>query len=65
MLVCDAWFDIVTASSGVEQVTAAVSGALLELPLAVVCVWLARNAERAHEYLAATRAISRPRARPR
>lgn len=66
MLVCDAWFDIVTASRGAEQAMAVASGLLIELPLAVICIWVARNAERAGDYLAAAnRSISRRRARPR
>jgi hypothetical protein len=65
MLVCDAWFDIVTASRGAEQVMAAASGMLIELPLAVICVWVARNAEQAGDYLEAAGRITRRRARPR
>jgi hypothetical protein len=65
MLVCDAWFDVVTASRGAEQVMAAASGMLIELPLAVICVWVARNAERAGDYLEAAGRITRRRARPR
>jgi hypothetical protein len=64
MLVCDAWFDIVTASGGTEQAMAVASGILIELPLAAICVWVARNAEQAWEYLAAAGRFSR-RARPR
>jgi hypothetical protein len=64
MLVCDAWFDVVTASHGADQVMAAASGMLLELPLAVICVWVARNAEQAQGYLEAAGRITR-RARPR
>lgn len=65
MLVCDAWFDIVTAARGTEQVMAAASAMLIELPLALICVWVARNAERAGDYLAAAGRISRRRAHPR
>jgi hypothetical protein len=58
MLVCDAWFDMVTASQGAEQAMAITTALLLELPVAVLCLWVARNAERAYEL------FSR-RARPR
>jgi len=66
MLACDAWFDIVTASRGTEQAMAVTTALLIELPLAVICIWVAHNAEQAGEYLAAAnRSISRRRARPR
>ena len=51
MLVCDAWFDIATASRGSEMGMAIATAVLLELPLAVICLWVARNVERAHELL--------------
>ena len=57
MLVCDAWFDMATAASGNEEAMAIVTAVLIELPLAVLCLWVARNAERAHQLLR--------RARPR
>lgn len=45
LLVVDAWFDVLTASHR-SAVVAAVAGALLvELPLAAVCLWIARHAE--------------------
>jgi hypothetical protein len=45
VLLCDAWFDVVT-SSGTATITIAVAEALLvELPLAIVCIWIARNIE--------------------
>ncbi|HEY3766067.1 MAG TPA: hypothetical protein VGL44_13000 [Gaiellales bacterium] len=65
MLVCDAWFDVTTASRGVEEAMALGSGLLIELPLAVICVWVARNAERAQGYMEAAGRITRRRARPR
>jgi hypothetical protein len=43
LLVCDAWFDAVTARPGGELVEAA----LAELPVAALRFWLARDAERA------------------
>ena len=65
MLVCDAWFDIVTAGRGADLAMSLLSGIFIELPLAIVCVWVARNAERAQEYLAAASRLTRRRARPR
>jgi hypothetical protein len=40
MLACDAWFDIVTAAPG-ERVEAVLQAAIAELPLAVLCAFLA------------------------
>lgn len=45
MLVCDAWFDVVTAGRG--DIGEAVAEAVLaELPLAVVCAFIVIDAER-------------------
>jgi hypothetical protein len=45
MLVCDAWFDVVTAGHG--DIGEAVAEAVLaELPLAVVCAFIVIDAER-------------------
>ena len=43
LLVCDAWFDNVLANGRSEQVEAGLEAALVELPLALLCVWLAHN----------------------
>jgi hypothetical protein len=51
MLVCDAWFDIVTSRSGSEMWEAIAEAALAELPLAAVCALIVYDAER---FLAAT-----------
>jgi hypothetical protein len=61
LLVVDAWFDILTASGRSELVVAIVEAALVELPLAVVCILLARKAER--ELIAAipAAAVAEPR----
>jgi hypothetical protein len=49
LLVCDAWFDVLT-SRGVSDVAQALADALLlELPLAVLCFWMARNLAHAME----------------
>jgi len=46
MLVCDAWFDIVTAHGGGERLEAVASAVLAELPLAAICVFIVVDAER-------------------
>jgi hypothetical protein len=46
LLFVDAWFDVLTSSTRDEFVVAVVEAVLVELPLAVVCLLLARNAER-------------------
>jgi len=45
MLVCDAWFDVVTAGHG-GYTEAVAEAALAELPLAVVCALIVIDAER-------------------
>ena len=66
MLVCDAWFDIVTSGRGADLAMSLASGIFIELPLAIICVWVARNAERAQDYFAAAGGrLTRRRARPR
>ncbi len=37
MLLCDAWFDVLTASTGTERMVAIVLALAAELPLAVLC----------------------------
>ena len=46
LLFVDAWFDVLTASSGTELVIAIVEAVVVELPLAVLCLWITRGAER-------------------
>lgn len=46
LLFVDAWFDILTSSSRSELVMAIVEAAVVELPLAVFCLFLARSVER-------------------
>jgi hypothetical protein len=49
LLCCDAWFDVLT-SRGTSDIAQAVASALLvELPLAALCFWMARNVARAVE----------------
>lgn len=49
LLCCDAWFDVLT-SRGVADIAQAVASALfIELPLAALCFWMARNLAHAVE----------------
>lgn len=45
MLLCDAWFDVVTSQSG-ERLEAVLEAALAELPLAAICWFIVFNVER-------------------
>ena len=49
MLVCDAWFDIVTSSGGGERLEAVAEAAFAELPLAAICAYIVLEAERFEE----------------
>jgi hypothetical protein len=46
LLVVDAWFDVLTSSSHLELGVAIGEAALVELPLAALCLLIARDAER-------------------
>jgi hypothetical protein len=46
MLLCDAWFDIVTSQSGGEIVEAALEAVFGELPLAALCAYIVLDVER-------------------
>jgi membrane-associated protease RseP (regulator of RpoE activity) len=46
LLFVDAWFDVLTASSRAELIAAILEAALVELPMAVFCVLIARSVER-------------------
>ena len=46
LLFVDAWFDVLTSSTNTELTLAIVEAVLVELPLAVLCLLLARSAER-------------------
>ena len=41
LLVCDAWFDVITAQEGSDLAWALAFALLAELPLAALCFWLA------------------------
>jgi hypothetical protein len=46
MLVCDAWFDVVTSSGGGERLEALLEAVFAELPLAAVCAFIVVDADR-------------------
>jgi hypothetical protein len=46
MLVVDAWFDVITTPAGPDLTLSVLLAALVELPLAAVCVWIARHGDR-------------------
>src|ERR671934_2637585 len=45
LLCVDAWFDIALEAGGKHLLAAVLEAALVELPLAAICFWVARNAE--------------------
>lgn len=45
-LLCDAWFDVLTAVPGDQLAASIVEAVLVELPLAILCMRIAVNAER-------------------
>lgn len=49
LLVCDAWFDVLTSRGTSDITQAAVSALLIELPLAALCFWMASNLAHAVE----------------
>jgi hypothetical protein len=46
LLIVDAWFDVLTSSTRAELIVSIAEAVLVELPLAILCLLLARNAER-------------------
>ena len=66
MLVCDAWFDILSAKDSRERLVAVLLALAVELPTAALCLLIARHveevAERAQRYALAARRL-RPRRR--
>ncbi|GAA1254084.1 hypothetical protein [Oryzihumus leptocrescens] len=65
MLLVDAWFDVVTAPSLKELALSLPMALLVEVPLAAVCLWLARNGQRIAERLVVIRLRRRRRAHAR
>jgi hypothetical protein len=63
MLVVDAWFDVLTSPRTSDLVVSAILALVAELPLAVLCLWVAWHAERV--VLARMRTLARREARER
>ena len=63
-LLCDAWFDVMTAGTGRSFHWAIVEALVVELPLATLCFWLAFEASEAIELSAATGSASAAAPRP-
>ena len=55
LLLTDAWFDNILANGGTEHLEAALEAAVGELPLALICLWAARNGEHAVAAVVAAR----------
>ena len=49
LLVCDAWFDVLTSRGFSDTAQAVALALLLELPIAALCFWMARNLAHAVE----------------
>jgi hypothetical protein len=62
LLFVDAWFDVLTSSTQTEFVVSVGEAAFVELPLAILCLLLARDAERRVRMATISRSAS---ARPR
>jgi hypothetical protein len=66
LLCVDAWFDITLEAGGKHLLAAVLEAAFVELPLAAICFWVARDAERALVRMlpawrrAAVRALAEP-----
>jgi hypothetical protein len=46
ILLCDAWFDTMTSRGSTTLALAIAEAVCVELPLAILCLWIARNIER-------------------
>ena len=46
LLLCDAWFDVVTSAGGSDQLEAVLEACLAELPLAAICAWIVWDSAR-------------------
>jgi hypothetical protein len=55
LLLTDAWFDNLLAHGHTEQVTAGLEAVFGEIPLAIVCLWVALHAEHATAAVVALR----------
>ena len=60
MLLCDAWFDIVTSGGGGERLEAVLEASFGELPLALLCGYVVWDAERFVTFLPRRRVLEQP-----
>jgi hypothetical protein len=58
LLFTDAWFDIVLAHGAGERLEAIALALVAEVPLALFCLWIAMNAERAVKMMTGSRQSS-------
>ena len=49
LLVVDAWFDVLTTPAAQRTEAIALAGAVVELPLAAVCIWLSWHTQQLAE----------------
>jgi hypothetical protein len=49
LLVCDAWFDVLTSHGSSDVMQAVAEAVFVELPIAALCFWVARNMAHAME----------------
>jgi hypothetical protein len=49
MLLCDAWFDVVTSATGDELNRAIFEALFAEIPLAALCAWIVVDTKRFHD----------------
>jgi hypothetical protein len=49
LLIVDAWFDLMTATPGWQLTQSILAAALLEIPLALLSLWIARHAQVVNE----------------
>jgi hypothetical protein len=49
LLIVDAWFDLMTATPGWQLTQSILAAALLEVPLALISLWIARHAQVVNE----------------
>jgi len=61
LLICDAWFDVLTSRTAHELEVALMMAILAEGPLALVCIWVARNADRVGAWAESRREAARTR----
>jgi hypothetical protein len=68
LLVCDAWFDVLSSTSTHELLAAIALAAFVEIPVAAACILVARYAEeaseRARRYAAFARRMGKRQRRP-